>query len=353
MASTKHGLTVRGDSLYCPLPLALETYWACEPDCFHCYFRGLNHVWGSDLRPISLEALDRKLTAGLKNKNPKTPLAHCLSNKNTIRIGNKSDPFQPVERDLLLTTRALRLFRKHRWSIVVQTRFSRNARELAQPSLSKLNRLGLLTMLPILSPGLEKDWELFERERTTPIPQRIEDMKAWVREGIPVGVNGEPFIPGHHSVADFEEALKLIKSAGVRRYNTYNFHFTPFVAKRIYTLPGVDIEKIWEMNKDRNWKPILQQLIDLAKKHNITLGCPDFVNTGPLHREVAGTCCGIDPPNPTRFNTHYFKRLAQDGLTTDEIIEETWDGSADREEGRKIIEGKTRKMYTLKDAGVV
>ena len=57
----------------------------------------MNHTWGSDLRPLDVITFEKKLRNGLKNKNPKSPLAHCLSRKKTIRWGNKSDPFQKAE----------------------------------------------------------------------------------------------------------------------------------------------------------------------------------------------------------------------------------------------------------------
>ena len=60
--------------------------------------------------------------------------------------------------------------------------------------------------------------------------------------------------------------------AGVKRYNTYNFPFHAHVAKRLAEIPEVDIEQIWLMNQDAQWKPILQQLLDIAKKHDMILG---------------------------------------------------------------------------------
>lgn len=352
MSNKKHGLTIRGDSLYCPLPLALESYWWCEPDCLHCYFRGLNRVWGKDLRPISLEALDRKLAAGPKNKNPKTPLAHCLARKKTIRAGNKSDGFQPIERKLKRTTGAIKLLIKHNWTFVIQSRFPSIVDEMCEDSLHEAHEKGLVTLLPIISPGLEMDWEIFERKRTDPIDVRVSIIRKWVESGFPIGVQGEPYIPGFHQVKNFEETLKLLKSLNVRRYNVYNFHFTPFVAKRLAKVPGVDIEKIWYYNRDVEWKKILPKLLELGDKYDIILGCPDFVNSGPSHVEKANTCCGIDVPNPTTFNTHYFKKLAQEGLSQEEILERTYDGSADYEEGKKVLSGERTEFFTLRDAGI-
>jgi len=350
--NTKHGLTVRGDSLYCPLPLSIEPYFWCSPNCPSCYFRGLNHIWGKEYRPLDLDALENKLTNGLKNKTPKSFLAHCLVNKKTIRLGNKADAFQPIEETMKRSSGAIEIMDRLDWSYVVQTRFPSRAWNMNEEIIVHSSSKGLVTMLPIISPGMELDQQVLEAGRTEPIKTRLETISKILKRGVPLGVQGEPFVPGFHTVAMFEDAIKRLKALGVKRYNTYNFHFTPHVAKRLAKLPEIDIEKIWTYNQDGSWKPILAQLIEIAKKYDMILGCPDFVNSGVNHYEEANTCCGIDVPNPCTFNTHYFKALAQKGMLPEDIISQTYDGSGDIEEGRDIINGTTKDMYTLKDAGV-
>jgi DNA repair photolyase len=349
MKLLKNSLSLRGDSLYCPLSLSLDTYSNCLTNCIHCYLRRLNEVWGKDLRPVDLELLDRKLHNGSLNKNPKTPLAYCLAQKKTIRFGNKVDNFQIAELEYRVSGEAMKLLIKHDWTFVIQTRFTHVMMEYADLIL-EANSKELITIMPVISPGLERDWEVFELKRTTNPLTRLMDVQSLMWLGVPVGVNGEPFIPGYHTVADFENTLKLLKEYKIPSYNTYNFHWNEFTAKQLHAA-SIDIEKIWFYNQDAQWRPILQQLLNLAKKYSIRLGCPDFVNSGVDWRERANTCCGIEIPNPTTFNTHHFKRAAQRGKTVQQILDETWDGSGDYEQGRAIIEGTTKDMYTLKDAG--
>jgi DNA repair photolyase len=292
--------------------------------------------------------LARKLESGLKNKNPKTPLAHCLAQKKTIRWGNKSDPFQPAERIHKLAPTIFSLLWKYEWSFVIQTRFTEILMDYDK--YLRLN-FNLVTIMPVISPGLEKDWEILERGKTTPIPDRFQHIKYWIDNEFTVGVNGEPFIPGFHTVDDFENTLKLLKEYKVRSYNVYNFHFNAFVAKRLAAI-GIDIEKIWYYNQDAQWKKILPTLLNLSIKYGIRLGCPDFVNSGPDWIEKANTCCGVNVPNPCTFNTHYFKKLKQRGKTFEEIMERTYDGSGDIEQATQIIKGEKCEFYTLKDAGL-
>jgi len=345
----RHGLSIRGDSLYCPLALSLDTYSNCLCDCWHCYLRRLNYVWGDALNPVNPEDLKRKLQNGLNNPKPKSSLAWALKRKVTIRFGNKSDPFQPIEETYRSSEAALRVLSDLKWSYVLQTR---NTHILIQYEEIVVNNVGNFVFLPIISPGAEMDWEVLERKRTTPISDRFKHIQKLKKQGVKVAVNGEPFIPGFHTVKMFEDTIKRLKSAGIKNYNTYNFHFNDFVAKRLLSI-GLDIEKIWEMNQDKEWKPILHQLCEIADRYDVILGCPDFVNVPRDRKNETNTCCGIDVQTPTTYNTHTWRNMLLVGVPIDQILEKTWDGIGNKKEGEKVLTGKTNKMYTMVDAGLV
>ena len=115
-----------------------------------------------------------------------------------------------------------------------------------------------------------------------------------------------------------------------------------------------ELEAIWRENQDERWRKTQRQLCDLALKHGMILGCPDFVNTGPKWVERANTCCGIDVPNPSTFNTHHWKYLLQKGVLGPKgIVTQTYEGIGDKNEGIAIIKGTHSKNYTMKDAGVL
>jgi len=349
MKLLKNSITIRGDSLYCPLSLSLDSYGNCLTDCWHCYFRNLNHIWDQEIKPADIDLLEKKLSNGIKNKTPNSFLSHCLKNKKTIRWGNKSDPFQEVENKYKIAIEIFNLLIRLNWSFVIQTRFMHNLKKYEKYIFRAFDK-NLITIMPVISPGGEKDWEILERKRTTSIAERLKYSNFLIRKGIPLGVNGEPFIPGYHTIYDFENILKLLKDHCISSYNTYSFHFNAFVAKRLHKI-GIDIEKIWYYNQDKEWKKILEKLIDLSKKYNIKLGCPDFVNSGKNYIEPSNTCCGINVPNPITFNTHYFKKYKQKGFSTEKIIQLTDDNSGDMELAKKIIDGEKCDFYTLEDAG--
>jgi len=345
----RHGLSVRADSLYCPLSLSLDAYGNCLNDCWHCYLRRLNYVWGDALNPTDPETLAQKLHNGLRNPKPKSCLAYALKRKTTIRFGNKADPFQPVEAEHRTSKEILDILLEQDWSYVLQTMCTGLMMDYEEIIVKSKD---LVTVQPIISPGAELDWEILERKRTTPVEERFAHIRKLKKQGVRTAVYGEPFIPGFHTLEMFDDMMKRLKANKIKNYNTYNLHLNDFVAKRLLAI-DLDIEKIWTLNQDEHWKHIQRDLCDIADKHNIILGCPDFVNVRRDRVNETNTCCGIDVQNPTTYNTHTWRNLLIDGKSVDEIIEKTWDGVGNHEDGQKILTGKAKDMYTMADAGLI
>lgn len=351
MKLLKQGLHVRGDALYCPLAFSLDSYGNCEADCTHCYLRRLNEVWGKDLKPLDVENFQRTLQNGQLNKAPKSPLAYAIKFKKTLRFGNKTDPFQDAEMKYRVSHEALKTLRDLKWPVVLETKYTANLLHYIKTLLEMKSHLHVM---PIISPGFDKDWEVFEHKRTTQPSTRLSQLRDLKNLGIRVGINGEPFIPGYHQVSEFEDMMKRLKDNGIPSYNVYNLHFNAFVAKRLHAV-GVDIEKVWYYNRDDHWKPILQQLIDLAKKYDIVLGSPDFVNSGWGYVENSNTCCGVNVDNPCTWNVMTWKRIIQaTGDCVDDFVKEeryldTWDGVGDYKEGIDVLHGGESDKFTLDD----
>jgi DNA repair photolyase len=320
-------------------------------DCHHCSFRSLNRAWGTDLRPADPDQIRKKLENGLKNPKPKSELACALKLQKTIRVGSRSDPYQAAETNHHITRAILKHLIALRWTFVIQTRFLGNMIQDAD-LLERAHELKLLTVMPVISPGFTRDWEILERKRTTNISRRLLLIKKMIQWGWNVGVNGEPFIPGYHSIKEFVRTIRKLKEVGVKSYNTYNLHGNDYVYKRLHKI-GLNIEKIWEMNQHQNWSKIQQILCLNAQKENIILGCPDFVSTGPDWIEPTNTCCGINVPNPSKFNTHWWKRKLQRGHEKDWILKHTWEGIGDPKLAKDIMYGRECKHYTMRDAGML
>ena len=347
MKEYKNPFCIRHAHTACPLPLTIESYWACEADCHHCCGRKLNEIWGKEQRVTDPEKVRRKLNNALKNNHPRSSLAIALSMKKTIWLGRKADPYQPLEKETSTTGAIVGTLNQLDWSYVVCSRYTENMRRD-----SKLFQNGLATLLIEITPGLESDWEVFERKRTSPVKHRLRSAARWQKSGIKVGIRGEPFIPSYHTPEMFRETLQRLKKHGLRSYNTYNMHLNEYNARRLIDL-GLDVEKIWDHNQDRLWKPIQRKLCQIAEEEGIILGCPDFVNVPKGWKSKTNTCCGVSVPNPFRFNTHWWKRLLQNGKSPKTVFEKTWEGiGTDKEKkiAKRIIEGTDTERYTMKDA---
>jgi len=350
MKEYKKPFSIRGDSFYCPLPFSLDPYWNCSIDCVHCYLRKLNFIWGKEQRAASMNEIVKKLVNGLVNKKPRSPLAFAIKKRKTVRLGNKTDPFQPIEEKKKISKKSLRVLKSLDFSVVIQTKSTELMMKIALDEVLSLGQK--VIVMPVISPGLEMDWEVFENKRSTHPIERLKHLRELSRLGVKVGVNGEPFIPGYHTFRDFRRTLSVLKEYSIPSYNTYHLHYEAFNAKRLHSI-GVDIEKIWYYSQPHRWRKILHELINIAREKEIILGCPDWVNSGD-YIEKSNTCCGIDVPNPCTFNVITWKRMKMKNprLKKTDIIFHTSDGVGDFKTGWDIMFDKRREFYTAKDSGV-
>jgi len=343
----KSPICIRGAHLNCPLPLSLESYWSCEANCLHCLGRKLNKTWGQEQRVTNPEAVEKRLRNALNNTAPKSPLSKALHMKKAMWLGRKADPYQPIENELGVTRRLLKLLVTLKWPVVVCSRYLANAVR-DEDLLTQDN----VTFLIEITPGGEADWELFEHSRPTPIARRLRIARHWQQLGIHVGVRGEPFIPGYHTPEQFRTMLQRLREHGLQSYNTYNLHMNEVVLQNLHNA-GLDIEKIWLYNQDRYWRPIQRQLCQIAQEEGIELGCPDYVNVPAGWKSQTNTCCGVDVSNAFTFNTHCWKRRLQEGQEADSILAATWEGLGtpeDQSMGRLLLTRRSKAFYTMMDA---
>ena len=347
MREYKNPLTIRGDSLYCPLAFGADSYWGCPYNCVYCYCREMNAVWGQDLRVVDPEALARRMRNGLSNNNPRSPLAHALRNKSTLRLGNKSDPFPPEEQIHRATEGILGVLKELDWSVKLETRST----AYTESPYWELLTPGRCVLTTTVTCGLDRDHEAFEPSGMPPPAARLEALHQVAAEGFQVGVVSEPFLNGWHTVDDWRQFLDALRQHGINRTNVYHAHLTPFVAKRLVEVPGLDIEAVWRGNEDAAWRPILREIIQLSEAAGVILGCPDFVNSG-RYIERSNTCCGVDVPRPTTYNMIGWKHLAiSQGRVSREDVLASWDGIGDQAHGEAVFDGSNRAFYGFKDLG--
>mgnify|MGYP006921374220 CR=1 FL=1 len=348
MKEYKNPITIRQNHLTCPLPLALESYWNCEADCLHCMGRRLNQIWGEEQRATNPDHVYNTLT---KTKTSSTnPVSQALVKKKAFFLGRKADPYQPIETKLRVTQGLIKILSELNWEFIICSRYQSNM--IPDIDLLVKNK-HIAYVLTELTPGGDQDWELLERKRTTIPSERLRITQKLQKQGVRVGVRGEPFIPGYHTFAQFRDTLKLLKDYNIKSYNIYNLHINEYTIKRLYAV-GLDIEKIWTLNQDVHWRAHQRKLCDIALEEGITLGCPDFVNVRRDWHCPVNTCCGIEVKGAFTFNTHNWRNLVLSGKKKETILEGTWEGignKKDEEMAHSILHSKDdQDFYTFKDA---
>lgn len=343
----KSPLTIRGDSLYCPLAFGLDSYWQCPYNCRYCYCRGLNATWGNEQRVADPDLVLNTLRSGGGKGN--SSLSNAIRNRNTIRFGNKTDPFPPEERGLGVTRRILVGLKELDWSVKLETK---STDYLRSEYLNTLDS-GRCIITSTVTCGLSKDWAAFESPLLPTPESRLAALREMSRLGFQVGVISEPFLPGWHTIEDWRNLLTALLDHGIQRVNVYHAHLNAFVLKRLNEVNGLDVEEVWRSNEDSEWRPVLKQIVEETRKVGIVLGCPDFVNSGPFSQQ-SNTCCGVDVPRPTTFNFINWKQQGQrhGGVSWDDA-EATWDGVGDKDLAHKIFDGKDVEFYGWDDVGWV
>jgi DNA repair photolyase len=313
--------------------------------------RRLNKIWGEEQRASDPQKIAKKLMDSQKIEHPKSPIATAMKLRKTLWIGRKSDPYQPIELSLNVTRGIVRTLVDLNWSYVICTRYPSNA--IKDKNLF-LRNPKLCSVLIEITPGEESDWEIFERERTDPIDKRLKIARTWKACGINIGIRGEPFIAGYHTTAQFRSVLKRIKSYGINSYNTYNLHMNEYTLKRLHSI-GLDIERIWNHNQNAIWGKLQRELCQIADEEGVCLGCPDFVNQPANRISMCNTCCGVNVPNPFKYNTHSWRNQILNGGQKTKVLQDSWEsiGNADdKSRASTIIFGRSKDLFTMKDAGL-
>ena len=341
----KSGLGVRADYLYCPLAFGLDAYWGCEFDCSFCYCRRLNRTWGQAIRPADVPGIQRKLLNPGKGSDPISVSARA---RKTLRLGNKSDLLQPeAEREFGSPALALlRFLRDEAWEVKLETRSPLLG---ASPYFDLLVDMKATITISIMIGG-SADHRAFAPRSAEPL-FLFRLAQEFRRRGHRVSVITEPFIPGYHTVEQWADFLDMVADYDLDAVNLYNLHFNDFVAKRIFDKPGVDIERVWMENEDEPWRRTLAQLIEIADAKEISLGMPDFVNSG-RYLERFNTCCAVDAVNPLVYNYPTFKRhILTTGSLSLEDLHSMFEGIGPPPE--ELFEDSKADHYGFRDMGLV
>ena len=198
-------IITRNDSPDVGFDRSINPYRGCEHGCIYCYARPA-HAW-MGLSP----GLDFESRLFFKPEGPRL-LEQELSKRNyvckPIHIGGNTDPYQPVERDLLITRGVLEVLERfdHPFSIITKSNLIARDADI----MGRMAARGLcvaMVSITTLDRGLAR---AMEPRASTPA-KRLEAISRLAEAGCPVGVGFAPVIPGlndHELEAVLEAAAK-------------------------------------------------------------------------------------------------------------------------------------------------
>lgn len=196
----------RNDSYDVGFEYSFNPYRGCEHGCIYCYARPSHEFIGFS------SGTDFESRIMIKPDAPK--LLEAEFNKKSykpdfIMFSGNTDCYQPVEQRLKITRETLKVCLKYRNPVSIITK---NA--LIQRDLDIIREMAELNLVSVSLSVTTLDRELARRmePRTSSPERRLETIGILAGNGIPVGVNIAPIIPGLND----EEIPSILKEAAAR-----------------------------------------------------------------------------------------------------------------------------------------
>jgi DNA repair photolyase len=187
-------ILAKNDSPDLGFTYSINPYRGCEHGCIYCYARPTHEYLGFSsgldfetkimVKPDAAKLLDEQF-----NRQSWLP--------QTVMLSGDTDCYQPIEKKLQITRQCLEVFLQHRNPVSIVTK---NA--LIQRDVDILKELAALNLVVVTISITSLNHDLIRRmEPRTSIPaKRLETIRVLSEQGIPVGVNACPIIPGLNDV---------------------------------------------------------------------------------------------------------------------------------------------------------
>ncbi|MDH1573070.1 PA0069 family radical SAM protein [Pseudomonas sp. GD03746] len=192
-----------------PFDRSINPYRGCEHGCIYCYARPSHAYW--DLSP----GLDFE-TKLIAKTNAAEVLAEQLSKPGyvcaPINLGANTDPYQPIEREHLLTRRLLEVLLRFRHPVTIVTKGSLVLRDL--DLLAEMASQRLVRVMISLT-TLDDDLKRVLEPRAASPKARLRAIRVLREAGVPVGVLCSPMIPMIND-SELEHLLEAAKEAGAQ-----------------------------------------------------------------------------------------------------------------------------------------
>lgn len=208
-AEAARRIITRNDSPDIGFDRTINPYRGCEHGCIYCYARpshaymglspGLDFETKLFFKPDAPSLLERELSA---------PTYRC----ERIQLGANTDPYQPIERKLMITRGILEVLNRFEHPVGITTKSALPVRDvdiladMAARNLAKV-AISVTTLDRRLARAMEP--------RACTPEKRIEAIRALSAAGVPVIVSYSPVIPGLND-HEMESVLERAADAGAR-----------------------------------------------------------------------------------------------------------------------------------------
>ena len=216
----------RNDSPDIPFEYSINPYRGCEHGCVYCYARP-SHGYVGLSAGIDFETkLFYKADA---RKLLEEELAHPQYVCKSITIGANTDPYQPIEREMLVTRAVLEVLARTRHPVSIITKSAMVLRDL--DILTDMARDGLVSVAISIT-SLSADTKRILEPRTASPQARLRAVRELNAAGVPTGVMVAPIIP---AITDHEmEAILAEAAAAKAAWAAYVLVRLPYEIKDLF-----------------------------------------------------------------------------------------------------------------------
>lgn len=196
----------------CPAKMSLNPYTGCPHGCLYCYASSYVPRF-RECRPKAdllkgLEREARKVKPGI-----------------LVAMSNSSDPYPPLEKELLMSRGCLQILKDRGIPVQVVTKSDLVTRDLdLLECMDATVAITITTLRPSLSRLLEQG--------APPPESRLEAIRRSRSRGIPVSARIDPLIPGLND-SEIEDLVSAVCRAGAEHITSSTYKARPDSLKRI------------------------------------------------------------------------------------------------------------------------
>jgi len=211
----------------CPFKYTLNVYTGCDHACLYCYITGyIPRAFHVRTKEGLLPKLERELRR--------------FDRRHLVALSYSSDPYPTVERELGITRKVLKLFRRYDVRCLLLTKSN-----IFERDIDVLRELRCAVGITVTTVD-ERKARLLEPNAPSP-KDRIEALKKAKEAGIPVYARIDPIIP-LYTWEDFDETLDALSF--VNHITVSTLKLRPDSRKRMSAKFPELMEKLWPLYQE-------------------------------------------------------------------------------------------------------